>query len=175
MYGLITINCLLHGIICKILKKLIFINSEGVFIKPKAIKNMLVFLSLLSVFYIPIFLEIESWPFTDWRVFNYSYHPERVYVFSLEAESGDNKDEKFLRNINFDPVTFNRFSYKAYYTKNYDDLESYIEGVLKGEEFDKYLEEHHGKLDVNFVMISVESTRPLKLKRSIIKQYEFNQ
>ena len=97
MYGLITINCLLHGIICKILKKLIFINSEGVFIKPKAIKNMLVFLSLLSVFYIPIFLEIESWPFTDWRVFNYSYHPERVYVFSLEAESGDNQSLNQMR------------------------------------------------------------------------------
>ena len=135
---------------------------------------MLVFISLLTVFYTPIFLEIESWPFTDWRVFNYSYHPDRVYVFSLEADYGKKKDEKFLENINFDPVTFNRFSYKAYYTKNYDELEEYISGVLKGKEFEQYLKKRQGRLDVNFVMISVENTSPLKLKRSIIKQYEFN-
>ncbi len=137
-------------------------------------RNAFVFISLTILFYIPIFLKVENWPFTDWRVFNYSYHPSKVYVFSLELKSEEIVEENFLEHISFSTVTFNRYVYSAYYNKRYEELDHYIKGILKSENFKNSVKSIRGKYFVNLVMVSIKSTSPLKFRRQEIKSYEFN-
>ncbi len=132
-------------------------------------------MTLLSLFYGPIFLKIENWPFTDWRVFNYSYHPSKVYVFTLELKSAETIEKDFLKRISFDPVTFNRFVYSAYYNKRYKELDHYITSIFKSETFKIKIKPFSEKFQINLVMVTIQSTSPLKFKRQKIKSYEFNE
>ena len=81
--------------------------------------HRLIFSLLLVLFYGLIFFRVEHWPFTDWGVYAYRYHPEKVFVFDLSLKDSEpNLAANLLENLGQSPVTFNAMITRSYLKKD---------------------------------------------------------
>lgn len=104
------------------------------------VKNKVIFFSFIMVFYGSIFLRVEHWPFTDWGVFTYAYHPADTVVFDLRLLSqSQNSREKFLEEIGFSAVGFNSQISRALYSQNEAELDKILNSIRSSTTFKSFL------------------------------------
>lgn len=131
-----------------------------------------VFFGLVVIFYGVIFARIEHWPFSDWRVFEFTYHPDRVYVFSLEIESQNSRN--ILNEVGVSPVSFNVTTYRAYAKEDFNEVNKIINSIKELPKFKALLEKEKCPCRLNLIINKVKShsKNHFELEKVNAKSYE---
>jgi len=90
----------------------------------------------LGQFFFCMFFRIESWPFSDYKVFQRSAHPQsaKVYIPCFKLPDGAYIQAIINNQIVFDinALYFNKASMK-YFKHNSPDYEKYISKLIKSD------------------------------------------
>ena len=131
----------------------------------------------IGVLFFCIFARIESWPFSDYRVFMYNNHPERIVYYApfFKLSSGEYFNpgtRKFY--FQFERVYF----HTALRKMDPPTLERYLISTAKSEKVQRFVERmrRHNMVPVKFVAMKVTFKQDKNNKwqpiHSPVKEYD---
>ncbi|MAZ49159.1 MAG: hypothetical protein CME65_11385 [Halobacteriovoraceae bacterium] len=138
--------------------------------------HRLIFSLLLALFYGLIFFRVEHWPFTDWGVYAYKYHPEKVFVFDLSLKDSEPKlAANLLENLGQSPVTFNAMITRSYLKKDEEEIDKHILSLL--EEMKNWQKQLAPDAEVQLILKSFDGVDEgkIRIKREVYKSYKLFQ
>ena len=132
----------------------------------KNLKNILytVFIIVyLGSFFFCIFFQIESWPFSDYRLFPHKSHPNRVHVYLpyFQLSNGQFFDPLKNRHLSLDRSYFNKvFRFKSL------AIEPYIRNLIQSKKMEKAIKkmEREGLVPVKFIPMLITFKKSEKNK-----------